>query len=45
MFSMLWGDDFIGKNFFPDDTTDYIYAGFFWNNTKLIDAANLYFPG
>ena len=45
MFSMLWGDDFIGKNFFPNDTTNYIYAGFFWNNTKLIDAQNLYFPG
>ena len=45
MFSMLWGDDFIGKNYFPDDTTDYIYAGFFWNSTKLIDAQNLYFPG
>lgn len=45
MFSMLWGDDFIGKNYFPNDTTDYIYAGFFWNSTKLIDAQNLYFPG
>ena len=45
MFSMLWGDDFIGKNYFPDDTTDYIYAGFFWNSKKLIDAQNLYFPG
>ena len=45
MFSMLWGDDFIGKNYFPDDTTNYIYAGFFWNSTKLIDAQNLYFPG
>lgn len=45
MFSMLWGDNFIGKNYFPDDTTNYIYAGFFWNNTKLIDAQNLYFPG
>ena len=45
MFSMLWGDDFIGKNYFPDDTTNYIYAGFFWNSAKLIDAQNLYFPG
>ena len=45
MFSMLWGDDFIGKNFFPNDTTNYIYAGFFLDNKKLIDAQNLYFPG
>lgn len=45
MFSLLWGDDFIGKNYFPDDTTNYIYAGFFWKNTHLIDAGNLYFPG
>lgn len=45
MFSMLWGDNFISKNYFPDDTTNYIYAGFFQNSTKLIDAQNLYFPG
>lgn len=45
MFSLLWGDNFIGKNYFPDDTTNYIYAGFFWNCTTLIDAQNLYFPG
>ena len=45
MFSMLWGDDFIGQNYFPDDTTNYIYAGFFYNSTTLVDAANLYFPG
>ena len=45
MFSMLYGDDFIGKNYFPDDTVNYIYSGFFLNNTYLIDASNLYFPG
>lgn len=45
MFSLLWGDNFIGKNYFPDDTTNYIYAGFFWNCTTLIDAQNLYLPG
>ena len=45
MFSMLYGDNFIGKNYFPDDTINYIYAGFFANNTYLIDAGNLYFPG
>ena len=45
MFSMLYGDNFIGKNYFPDDTINYIYSGFFVNNTNLIDASNLYFPG